>query len=145
MSRLWDTLIRLPHVPVAAYLALVGWGGVVSGGITPDSLHVLPAWLVEMWTFAVAIGGTGSVIGALMQRTRIESTGLGLLAYGSVLYGLVGAVVLWPGSATVIALSAAVASMCLIRMRVLSLARHAQEVATARLGEHRTEDEQEEH
>jgi len=61
MTRLWDTLIRLPHVPVAADLALVGWGGVVSGGITPTSLHVLPAWLVEI---------TDAMILASVQQVR---------------------------------------------------------------------------
>lgn len=131
-SRLWRGLAEAPYLPIAAYLALVGAAGLASGGgIAPSSVRdTLPHWLVLAWTLAVTAGGALATVGALVERTRVESAGLGFLAAGAVVYGLVVTLAAWPGGATVIAVSAAVLSMCLIRMRVLALARHAQEVAT---------------
>lgn len=137
-SRLWRALAEAPYLPIVAYLAVVGIGGIVSGGgIAPGAVRdVLPYWLVMAWTVAVAAGGALATIGALAERSRVESAGLAFLAAGAVVYGLTIPTAAWPEGATVITVSAAVLSMCLIRMRVLALARHAQEVATTLADDH---------
>lgn len=102
----------------------------MSGGLAPDSMTItLPIWLAQMWTIAIACGGVGATAGCLLDSSRIESTGLGLIVYGVVFYATVGGVFNWPSSLTVIMLCASIASMCVIRMRVLSLSRKAQQRA----------------
>lgn len=128
-GRLWRTLAEAPYLPIVAYLGLVGIVGIVTGaGVAPHPLRaLLPTWLVMAWTVGIAAGGTLATLGAFLRNgTRAESAGLGLLAYGAALYGAVVASVAWPHALTVIAVSVAVLSMCLIRLRVLSLARRAQ-------------------
>lgn len=120
-----------PYLPVAAYLATIGWAGLTRGGITPGDLldHALPGWLVLMWTIAVAAGGTAATLAGLTGRTRVESAGLALLLYGAAVYGVVGSFAVHGNPWQVATLSAAIAAMCLLRMRALSQARHAREVA----------------
>lgn len=126
IHRWWQTLTGRPHLPIAAYLAAVGWIGLLSGDHGTGG--ILPGWLAIMWTIAIAVGGTLATLGCLAVRTRVESTGLALLAYGAAVYGAVFGALYWPSPYPIL-VGVAVAAMCLIRMRVLSLARRAQEVA----------------
>lgn len=127
-SALWRNLAEAPWLPITAYLGLVGIIGIASGvGVAPRSIDAtLPDWLVMAWTVGIAAGGIAATVGCLWSRTRVESAGMALLAYGAGLYGVVVAVAAWPHSLIIIAVSVAVLSMCAIRLRVLSLARRAQ-------------------
>lgn len=127
-----DRLLHHEYMPVALYLSAAGWAGIVTDGrISPGSLDALPGWLAGMWTYSIAFGGLIAPIGAFTEKTRVESAGLTLLAWGALLYGLVGAVLLWPNSVALVAVASAIVSMCLIRMRKLSLSRRAQQVAAS--------------
>jgi hypothetical protein len=127
-----DRLFYHEYLPIALYLSMAGWAGIITEGrISPGSLDVLPGWLAGMWTYSIAFGGLIAPIGAFTGRTRIESAGLAMLAWGALLYGLVGAVLLWPDSVALVAVSGAIVSMCLIRMRKLGLSRRAQQVAAS--------------
>ena len=127
-----DRLFYYEYLPVALYLSAAGWAGIFSDGhISPGSLDALPGWLAGMWTYSIAFGGLIAPVGAFTGKTRIESAGLIMLAWGAGLYGLVGAVLLWPNSVALVAVSLAIVSMCFIRMRKLSLARRAQQVAAS--------------
>src|SRR5690348_8128603 len=90
-TRLWRALAESPWLPITAYLGLVGVLGIASGaGVAPRSLDVtLPDWLVMAWTVGIAVGGLAATAGCLWSRTRVESAGLALLAYGAALYGAV--------------------------------------------------------
>jgi hypothetical protein len=124
-------LYGAPWLPIASYLGVVACLSLASGGVAPPAMtHALPAWLVLMWTVALAAGGLLSTIGVLSEKTRVESAGLVLLTYGAGLYGLVLSVALWPNSLGIILVAVAICGMCGIRLRVLALARHAQKVAT---------------
>lgn len=126
------TLFIAPYLPYAMYLGAVGIVALASQdrGIIPDTLtDTIPWWLATMWTLAVAAGGVLATIGALWRHTRIESAGLALLAFGAALYGACITAAAWPTGATALAVVAAVVSSCLLRMRVLTLARRAQEEA----------------
>lgn len=129
--RLWTGITTAPYLPVAAYLAASGWVGLAHGGITPGDLldHTLPAWLITMWTVAVALGGTLATLGGLAGRTRVESSGLALLLYGAAVYGVAGSLAIHGNPWSVAAVSAAIAAMCASRMRILARARRAREVA----------------
>ena len=126
-SRPWQAITSRPHLPIAIYLAVVGWATLLSSDRGTHGL-LIPDWLAAMWAAAVAVGGTLATFGGLTLRTRLESAGLVLLTYGASLYGAVFGVKLWP-SWTPVALAAAVACMCLIRLRVLHQARRAEKVA----------------
>lgn len=127
-----DRLFYYEYLPVALYLSAAGWAGIITDGrISPGSLDALPGWLAIMWTYSIAIGGIIAPVGAFTGKTRVESAGLTMLAWGAGLYGLVGAFLLWPNSVAVVAVSLAIVSMCLIRMRKLSLSRRAQQVAAS--------------
>ncbi len=127
-----DRLFYYEYLPVALYLSMAGWAGILTDGrISPGSLDALPGWLSFMWTYSIAFGGLIAPIGAFSGKTRVESVGVTLLAWGAFLYGLVGAFLLWPNSVAVVAVSAAIVSMCLIRMRKLGLSRRAQQVAAS--------------
>lgn len=132
-SRIWQTCAESPfEIPVALYLGIIGFIGLASGnGITPKTIDAaLPIWLVLAWTVGLAVGGVATVIGKIMQRGRIESSGLILLAYGASLYALVlGFAADWPTAATAVAAMMAIAIGCLIRLRVLALSRRALTVA----------------
>lgn len=130
MRPLWRSLMAAPHLPIVAYLAVIGWRAIAAGGIAPASMeHALPVWLVLLWTVAIAAGGTLATLGGLGSWTRTESSGLALLLVGAAIYGVVLAATQWPHSLTIILVSAAIVAMCAIRMRVLTLARRAREVA----------------
>lgn len=127
-----DRLFVHEYLPVALYLSMAGWAGIITEGrISPGSLDALPGWLAGMWTYSIAFGGLIAPIGAFAEKTRVESAGLTLLAWGAGLYGLVGAFLLWPDSVALVAVSGAIVSMCLIRMRKLGLSRRAQQVAAS--------------
>lgn len=124
-------LYGAPWLPIVAYLGAIAVLSLASGGVAPPAMtHALPPWLVLMWTIALAAGGLLAIVGVLSEQTRVESAGLVLLIYGAGLYGLVLSVALWPRSLNIILVSVAVCGMCLIRLRVLALARHAQKLAT---------------
>lgn len=132
MTSLARRLLRVPaYLPFIVWLAVVGWQGVARGGIAPGSAldHLLPSWVVMMWTVAVAAGATLAVVGGVSARTRVESTGLALILYGVVLYGGVGAYAVSHGTWSVISVASAFGLSALLRLFVLSRARHAQEVA----------------
>jgi len=130
-ARMKRRLYGAPWLPVATYLGVVALLSLASGGVAPPAMtHALPAWLVLMWTVALAVGGLLSTVGVLSERTRVESAGLVLLTYGAGLYGLVLAVALWPHSLATILVAVTICAMCGIRLRVLALARHAQVMAT---------------
>lgn len=124
----WRIALVNPHLPIPVYLAVIGIIGAVSGrGIAPASLEEsLPFWLVHSWTLAVAVGGLLASAGCLTERTRVESAGLGLLLAG---IGLYGAVIIPATSGAGIAAVLALASVCAIRMFVLSRAREARQGA----------------
>lgn len=131
-ARITRRLYGAPWLPIAGYLGIIAALSLASGGVAPPAMtHALPAWLVLMWTLALALGGLLSVVGVLFEQTRVESAGLVLLIYGAGMYGLVLSVALWPHSTGFILVSAAICGMCAIRLRVLALARHAQKVAVA--------------
>jgi len=129
--RFWENFTTVPYLPIAAWVAFIGWTSLLSGGIRPEGGHTLPEWLLMAWTLAFAIGGTLAVWGGSTARTRAESSGLALLTTGLVFYGVV---VLSTGVhdpvGTALSVTAFTA-MCLIRMRILSRARKAQEAAEA--------------
>ena len=129
-ARVKRRLLAAPWLPIVAYLAVIAWLRLASGGIAPRALvHTLPPWLVLTWTVSIGVGGTLAAIGPLSAGTLAETAGLVMLLWGSVLYGTVLAVSLWPDSLTTILVSAAIASMCGIRLHILALARHAEKVA----------------
>lgn len=105
---------------MVGYLTFVSCEALVRG----HSGGPLPEWLEVVWSALATIGGVLAGLGCLMHATRTESSGLGFLAVGALTYGLVAS------SRDHWALAIGVMLMCLIRMRVLSLARHALEVAT---------------
>lgn len=129
-ARVKRRLLAAPWLPIVAYLAVVAWLGLARGGVAPHALvHTLPPWLVLTWTISIGAGGTLAFVGPLGKGTLVETTGLVLLLWGSVLYGCVLTVSLWPGSLSTILVSAAIAAMCGIRLHILALARHAEKVA----------------
>lgn len=130
--KLWRALTFAPWLPIVAYLGFVGIVALASQqhSILPDSLtDTLPWWLALAWTVAIAVGGACATIGGLWLHTRIESVGLAFLGSGAVIYGACVTIAAWPSGATVLAVVVAIASMCAIRMRTLSLARRAQDEA----------------
>ena len=125
-SRPWQALTTRPHLPIVAYLAVIGWAVVIAGD--HGSLGLLPAWLAIMWTLAIAVGGTLATLGILWMWRVVEAVGSVLLTYGAVVYGVLFGISLWPNWRP-IAVAAAIATMCSIRLRVLYLARTAETVA----------------
>lgn len=129
-ARVKRRLLAAPWLPIVAYLAVVAWLGLASGGVAPRAMmHTLPSWLVLTWTVSLAVGGTLAFFGPLGKGTLAETAGLVLLLWGSLLYGCVLTASLWPDSLTTILVSAAIAAMCGIRLHILALARHAEKVA----------------
>lgn len=117
-------LAAFPHLPIAAWLAVAGIFGIPEGGLVPGSMEeALPVWLTQSWTLGIALGGVFVIWGCLSTHTRVESAGLGLIIYGVCLYGAVAGVTAWPSSLAVVMLCTSIASMCAIRLRVLSLSR----------------------
>ena len=135
-SRPWQALTSRPHLPIVAYLGVTGWAAVI--GADHGSLGLIPPWLAIMWTLAVAIGGTLATIGILGLWKVVEAVGSVLLTYGAVVYGVLFGIGLWPRW-TPIAVAAAITAMCVIRLRVLYLARTAETVA-AELAESESRD-----
>lgn len=136
-----ERLLHHEYVPVALYLSAAGWAGIVTDGrISPSSLEALPAWMAIVWTWSIALGGLLAPAGVFTGKTRLESVGLTMLAWGVGLYGS-GALLLWPASVAAVALSAAVVSMCLIRLRTLSLSRRAQQVAAVIIRDDRADEQ----
>ena len=119
-SRAWTAITSRPHLPIAAYLTFVSCEALLRG----HDGGPLPVWLGLVWSALATIGGLLAVLGCLMHATRTESSGLGFLAVGALTFGIVAE------GRDHWALAVGVILMCLIRMRVLSLARHALEVAT---------------
>lgn len=127
MRRAMPTAVRAllarPHLPIVGYLTYETWKALLNG---PADSAGIPTWLAYMWAVAAAVGSVFAILGGLGLKTRMESAGLALLAYGAVVFGVV-AVGKHDDSNMVLAI--AVFAMCLIRMRVLAKARAAQEVA----------------
>ena len=122
--------LAAPWLPIVAYLAIVAWLALATGGVAPRALvHTLPAWLVLTWSACIAVGGTLAFIGPLVEGTLLETAGLVMLLWGACMYGVVLTVSLWPDSLTTVLVSVAIATMCYVRLRVLSVARKAQRVA----------------
>lgn len=119
-SRPWHSVTSRPHLPIAAYLTFVSCEALLRG---PHG-GPLPVWLGVAWSALATIGGLLAVLGCLAHATRTESSGLGFLAVGALIFGVVA------DGHDHWALVVGVILMCLIRMRVLALARHALEVAT---------------
>lgn len=120
------------QLPVTIAYTLSGTVGLASGnGIVPHTIdRTLPFALVVVWTLYLALGGWLSVVGRLLQRERLEFSGLVLLGFGSGLYAVVLAVVgRWPSSITAAAAMAGVAAGCGIRLLVLNVSRKARTVA----------------
>lgn len=132
----WTDLTVTPHLPIVLYLAIVGWVTLLTDQRFISSHHPLahhaPHWLVIGWIAAIAVGGTMAVVGGLIRLTRMESTGLGFLLAGAATYGAGAAYELafGDGASGVLSGSLAVIVMCLIRMKVLSLARKSERKAT---------------
>lgn len=123
-------LLAVPYWPVALYLGIIAWLGIGTGGVAPPTMvHILPAWLVIMWSLSLAVGGTIAPLGILIGRNRLESSGLAMLAYGSALYGIVLTAEAWPRGGTFALVGFAIVAMCLIRLRVLRKGRVARHVA----------------
>lgn len=127
--RLGNRLVRIPpYIPIAAWVAFLGWTALPGGGIHPTGHGVVPTWLVFLWTLAFAIGATLAVIGGTTARTRVESSGLGTLLCGLVFYGLVA--VFHDAHPVGVAVSVlAFVAMCALRMRVLAESRRATRTA----------------
>ena len=129
----WRALVPRvpPYLPVAVWLSFMGWESVGSKGIAPDALReLLPAWLVWCWTFGIALGGLGAVLGALTCRTRLESGALALLSWGIGLWG-VSVVVVGPDDRDPLVLMVCLLAMCALRLETLARAREAKRRAAA--------------
>lgn len=125
-DRAWNALVQSPHLPIALYLGLLGFVAILGGGFVPDSLELtLPTWLVQTWTFGIAFGGVAGSVGLLAEHNRLEALGMVMMTYGASLYGVVVVVVAWPIGLATFTTCFAVASMCLIRLHILALARKA--------------------
>lgn len=131
-SRLWLAMAEGPfEVTIATYLGFVGFVGLLSGdGIRPPSLaEAVPVWLVMAWTVGVAFGGLLAALGKITNKTRTESAGLVFLGYGTSFYAVALLFVAFPNSAYSAAAFLAIAVGCILRLRVLALARRAGRIA----------------
>lgn len=132
VSKLWVMSETAPfQVPITAYFFLVGLTNLLVGfGITPNSVtQTYPAWLVVAWAGTTVLGSAISLIGRYREAFRMEASGLGFLLSACGIY--IGAV-LWVNGATAIFASlayVAIATGCIIRMRVISRHHKAQRVA----------------
>lgn len=109
------------EVPIAVWFGLIGWFGLLSGqGIVPPSLvDQLPMPLVQVWTFSMALGGSGAAYGKIRGHDRIESVSLAFLGWGTSLYA--GALVVSVGlpGLTAAAAMLAISMSAALRLRHL--------------------------
>lgn len=128
--RVWTGIASAPYTPIAAYLSAISWAKVFENQRflpTAGLARHLPVWLAVCWILAIALGGMCAVLGVTVQRNRIEASGLVFLLTGAIFYGIGSSYEL--GSWETVPVSVAIALMCAIRLRVLAVARKAQEGA----------------
>lgn len=120
------------YLPLMAYLAIVGWIGLIQRNIVPQGTHnYVPPWLIYVWVAAFALGGTVAFAAGLRRHARAESSGLVFVALG--LLGYIGLVLRLYGFSWMIAEAClgplAIFASCMIRLRVLRFARISERIA----------------
>lgn len=128
MRRALRTAASSPHLWVVAYLAYIGIRSLLALRSPGVMEHALPSWLTTAWMCALTAGGVLAVAGCLLQRTRVESSGLTLQTFGISLYA---AIVAYETSINAGDYAAVVAlvGVCVSRLWVLSRARRARRYA----------------
>lgn len=120
------------EVPICFYLFVIGTWNLIAGltGVPVSVQHTYPKWLTIAWAASIALGSGAALVGRYVQRFRLESSGLAfmLAACGIYIY-----TVLSVNGLTAIFASgayAAIATGCIIRMKVIRRSHKAQQVAT---------------
>lgn len=131
-SKLWQMSETAPfEVPVCAYFFIIAFVNLVTRlGLTPTSVDdTYPLWLVIPWAIATLAGSGLTLIGRYIEAFRMESSGMAFLLVACLIY--IGAVIGINGVNAAFAALAyvAIATGCLIRMRVIARHHKAQRVA----------------
>lgn len=87
--RIGNRLIEAPYeLPIALICVIYGITRLVHHSVTPGTIeHLLPRWLVLMWTIALLLGGVATIFGRFTGWLRTEAAGQIGIAYGFALYG----------------------------------------------------------
>lgn len=114
------------EIPLALAVLALGFLVLASGGVNaPGSVErSTPMWLALTWSLGLLLGGLGTIVGKVINKERIEQSGLAFMAYGNAFYSLVlftqGNM---PSAITPATIMAAIAIGCLIRVRVITKSR----------------------
>src|SRR5699024_12373380 len=113
--------LRLALAVLALGFLVLASGGVNAPGSVERST---PVWLALTWSLGLLLGGLGTVVGKVINKERIEQSGLAFMAYGNAFYSLVlftqGNI---PSAITPATVIAAIAIGCLIRVRKITNSR----------------------
>lgn len=100
--RVWYSVVLTSVEFFLAIVALISGLPVlldpISLSLVPGSLAaLLPVWMVDLWGFQLALGGTATILGITKGDFRIEQIGVMLLFSGAFVYSIALATIL-PGS-----------------------------------------------
>lgn len=130
-NRIWAATIPAPfEVAVAVFFAIFGILSLALGGaLVPGSLDIL-RWLVLInWQAASGLGGVLTALGRWNQADRVEQSGLALMLYAFVLYGIVLGITAGFTATAAVGLLASFAVGAGIRMWVLHQGLKAKKIA----------------
>lgn len=119
-ARATRRILAAPHLPIAAYLGLVG------ATSTTALDEAVAWWLNAAWSFVLVLGTLLIVWGVAADRTRAESVGHMFHLFALALLGAVSLAAIGGGDVLALATLAAVSGL---RMRVLRRARAARREA----------------
>jgi hypothetical protein len=131
-SKIWLAFAVSPfEMFIAVFFALYGLiSFVISDLVTPPTVQGTVSFgLIIVWHIALALGGICAALGRMLEKERLELSGLAMIGFACGLYaGVLGVSAGW-GSSAAVGLLISILGACIARMKVIRRSIQAQELA----------------